>query len=53
MVIKYLSDSHFDVFWGLGWLNWARYEKKSGKVVSGEYPPHQIQSFINNKFFRK
>ena len=60
MVIKKVNQSIFDVFWGIGWDFWARFERqKDGtlKQVSGRSMPtklfQQFRSMVNKKGKRK
>ena len=56
MVIKRVSKTVFDVFFGLGWENWCRFEttKEKGRVIlhkiGGRSVPEDIMLAIRKKF---
>jgi hypothetical protein len=41
MIIKKLDATHFDIFWGKGWDNWARFRI--------EYNPENSRKFLRQE----
>lgn len=52
MFIKRLDANEFDVFWGTGWFNWARFSIEGGKLakVKGNATPYSIVNALKARF---
>ena len=52
MLIKRLDSNSFDVFWGNGWGNWARYSVEGQKLqqVKGIRAPFPVVVALKKRF---
>lgn len=52
MLIKRIDSREFDVFWGNGWTNWARFELADGKLhkVKGMGVPYPVVTALKKRY---
>lgn len=52
MLVKRIDAHVFDVFWGNGWYNWARFDLGLGGLtqVKGVSVPHTVREKIAQRF---
>ena len=55
MTIKNINQHLFDIFWGIGWDNWARIQNNNGylKQTAGKEIPKIIFAQLLNQFAKK
>ena len=52
MKVLHIHNNLFDIFFNIGWENWARFAIRNGKLlqVSGVEVPKNILLFLNKRY---
>jgi hypothetical protein len=52
MVVKHITGNLFDIFFGIGWENWGRFQLENNKLtqIKGKEIPKNIFLFLNKRY---